>query len=121
MKLIVAEAESDALERTLATFPSQASSVVASVEVARAVARVDASAPAREATTAVIGQLALVELDRGVRERAAHLPPPALRSLDAVHLATALAFGDALEALVTYDARLAEAAEAAGVTVLAPR
>ena len=121
MKLIVAETESDALERTLAAFPSQASSVVASVEVARAVARVGDRTDARAAANAVVGQLGLIELDKSIREHAARLRPPALGSLDAIHLASALALGDALDALVTYDARLAEAAEAADVTVLAPR
>jgi predicted nucleic acid-binding protein len=50
----------------------------------------------------------------------AKLDPPGLRSVDAIHLASALAIRDELAALVTYDIRLAEAARAAGLTVLAP-
>jgi predicted nucleic acid-binding protein len=121
VKLVVEALESDSLERTLGTFPSQASSVVATVEVPRAVARVDDGAATREATRAVLGQLGLIDLDRAVRERAALLEPARLRSLDAVHLASALALGDYLEALITYDDRLADAAGAVGVTVLSPR
>ncbi|MBK5250721.1 MAG: VapC toxin family PIN domain ribonuclease, partial [Actinomycetales bacterium] len=43
-----------------------------------------------------------------------------LRSLDAVHLAAALSLGDDLEGIVTYDDRLAEAAQANGVPVASP-
>jgi len=48
------------------------------------------------------------------------LEPSALRSLDALHLATALELGADLEGMVTYDARMARAAEASLVTVAAP-
>ncbi len=48
------------------------------------------------------------------------LEPSDLRSLDALHLATALELGGDLEGLVTYDARLTRAASALSVTVLAP-
>jgi predicted nucleic acid-binding protein len=44
-----------------------------------------------------------------------------LRSLDALHLATALEVGDELDGLVTYDARMSVAAEALGLAVLAPK
>jgi predicted nucleic acid-binding protein len=43
-----------------------------------------------------------------------------LRSLDAIHVATALAIGDELEALVTYDHRMKQAALAAGLAVVSP-
>jgi predicted nucleic acid-binding protein len=46
--------------------------------------------------------------------------PPRLRSLDAIHLASALAIGDYPEAFVTYDERLADAARAVGLKVLTP-
>ena len=48
------------------------------------------------------------------------LDPPALRSLDAIHLASALALEDTLDAFVTYDRRLAAAASAAGLPVVIP-
>jgi len=43
-----------------------------------------------------------------------------LRSVDALHLATALEVGDELDGLVTYDARMAAAAKTLGLAVLAP-
>jgi len=46
--------------------------------------------------------------------------PAGLRSLDAIHLASALTLGDELDAFVTYDARQADAARAAGLTVESP-
>ena len=55
-----------------------------------------------------------------IAEAAAVLPPVNLRSLDAIHLAFALALGDELDAFVTYDARLADAARANGLPVVAP-
>lgn len=48
------------------------------------------------------------------------LTPPALRSLDAVHLASALSVRDRLDGFVAYDARLVEAARAHGLPVLTP-
>ena len=51
---------------------------------------------------------------------AAALDPVALRSLDAVHLASAMSIGDDLDAMITYDVRLADAARAVGLIVVAP-
>ncbi len=52
--------------------------------------------------------------------RAARLEPASLRTLDAIHLATALTLGTDLAGLVTYDGKLAEAAVSEGFDVLAP-
>jgi predicted nucleic acid-binding protein len=68
----------------------------------------------------VVSQLAVVEPTEAIRSRAALLEPANLRSLDALHLATALEIGDELDGLVTYDGRMSAAAEALGLTVLAP-
>jgi predicted nucleic acid-binding protein len=62
----------------------------------------------------------IVELDEAIASTAAGIDPPQLRSLDAIHLAAALAIGDDLEAFICYDARLADAARAAGLTVVVP-
>ena len=62
----------------------------------------------------------VIEFDERLAERAASVGPIFLRALDAIHLATALAFGSELEAFVTYDDRLAEAARAAGLPVVRP-
>lgn len=70
---------------------------------------------------AVLDSVTLVEVGPNVFEEAGRLDPSVLRSLDAIHLASALDLGDDLEGLVTYDDRLAEAAEANGVAAVSPR
>lgn len=62
----------------------------------------------------------IVELDETIASAAARVEPPSLRSLDAIQLASALAIGEELEAVVTYDRRMADAARAAGLAVMAP-
>jgi predicted nucleic acid-binding protein len=69
---------------------------------------------------AVLDSIVLLTLSTSVCERAVMLEPELMRSLDAVHLAAALEAGDELEGLVTYDPRMAEAATALGVRVVAP-
>ena len=121
VKLATPEAETDALRAVLDTFDARLTNRLATVEVARALLRrgVATSALAAEVSEAFLG-LAITELDAAIAESAGRLEPPALRSLDATHLASALALGDELAAFVTYDARLAEAARAAGLQVIAP-
>ena len=53
-------------------------------------------------------------------EKAAEQSPPELRSLDALHLASALELADDVDSMLTYDHRLGDAAEALGLTVIAP-
>lgn len=62
----------------------------------------------------------LVRLSDRVLEAAARLAPPELRSLDAIHLATAQQLGAGLGRVVTYDDRMAAAVQAMGWTVAAP-
>jgi len=69
---------------------------------------------------AVLDSLVLVTLSTAVCERAAMLEPDLLRSLDSLHLAAALEFGDELEGIITYDQRLAEGARSLGISVIAP-
>jgi len=64
--------------------------------------------------------VALLPLDDGVLDAATSLEPAGLRSLDALHLATALSVRDEIGVLVTYDQRLAEAAEGHGLVVASP-
>lgn len=64
--------------------------------------------------------VALIPLDDALLDHAASLQPAGLRSLDALHLATALSVRDDLGALFTYDDRLAEAAAACGLPVTTP-
>jgi predicted nucleic acid-binding protein len=117
-KLIVDEPEGDDLRAFLAPIARQATSIVGRVEVERTVAR---RAPARLAHVAgLLDDLVIVALEPDVAAAAATIGPPTLRTLDAIHLASAAALGTDLEALVTYDRRLADAARALGLPVASP-
>ena len=91
--------------------------MLSEVELTRAARRLGFSATeARAALDAFF----VIGLDAGIRARAATLLPLALRTADAIHLATALELGAAQLPLVTYDERLAGAARAHGFTVVQP-
>jgi predicted nucleic acid-binding protein len=68
----------------------------------------------------VLDLVDLIDLDAGTRILAQTVRPPTVRSLDAIHLATALRVEPRLTSFVTYDKRLADAARVAGLTVDAP-
>jgi predicted nucleic acid-binding protein len=118
-KLVVPEAESPALRRWLAEEARGATACdLARPELLRAVRRV---APEQDLRAwLILERVTLTAMTRSILHRAGLLDPPLLRTLDAIHLAAALDLGDDLEAMVTYDERLAEAAIANGVPVLAP-
>jgi predicted nucleic acid-binding protein len=118
VKLIVRERESASVRRFLAGQVTRVSSRVLAVEVIRAVAR--ASPASLDQARSLLGVMEFVELDEEIAGRAAGLQPAGLRSLDAIHLASALSLADELDAFITYDARQADAAEALGLTVAAP-
>jgi uncharacterized protein len=96
-------------------------SVLAEVEVPRALRR---SGPAYlGAMPGVLARISRVEIDASVRATAGAYLTDALRSLDAIHLATAevlVASGKTVSAFVTYDRRQAAAVTAAGIRVEAP-
>jgi predicted nucleic acid-binding protein len=69
---------------------------------------------------AVLDAITLLTVPWTTFERAAELDPELCRSLDAMHLASALELGDELRGLVTYDGRLTQASELHGITVIAP-
>jgi predicted nucleic acid-binding protein len=69
---------------------------------------------------AILESLALVEIDDGILGHAGIMPGEALRSLDAIHLATAEQLRDELTAFVTYDKRLASHAHDHGLPVATP-
>ncbi|MGH9062690.1 MAG: type II toxin-antitoxin system VapC family toxin, partial [Acidimicrobiales bacterium] len=69
---------------------------------------------------AVVADLDLVPLDRPVQDLACDLADPLLRTLDALHLASAELLGEALTAFIAYDHRLVAAAQAAGLPVASP-
>ena len=119
VKLVLPEVESAALRLELARDPERCSSALVRIEVFRAVRRANASSETLERTAAVLDRIALLPLDDRVLSAAAELDPPGLRSLDAMHLATALSlFG--LDSFVTYDRRLFAAASAAGLRTMSP-
>jgi predicted nucleic acid-binding protein len=119
VKLVVEEAESSALREMLANDLVQITSALVEVEVVRAVRRaMPELVPEAER---VVAQISVVELSETIRARARILDPASLRSLDALHLATALEVGEALDAVVTYDAGMGEAARALGFNVVTPR
>lgn len=114
---MVDEAESDALRRWLGQ-PRLIGSALLEVELMRAVRRARPDAVERART--LLETVGLVPVDEGVLRHAALLDPPVLRTLDAVHLATALTLRLANLTLVTYDDRLGDAARAAGLAVVSP-
>jgi predicted nucleic acid-binding protein len=118
VKLVVREPESDALRRYLASAGPLASSILATVEVSRAVARVAPDAGADAA--GLFEGLNVLALDARIAARAATLSPAGLRTLDAIHLATALELRDDLTAFVSYDDRLSSAARELGLPTVAP-
>ncbi len=120
VKLVVREPETDDLMEALARWPDRVSSVVARVELHRALWRAGASKRLHERADAVLAALVLVRLDEQVLSRASSLKDPALRALDAIHLATALSLWDDPGAFITYDGRLAQAARRQRLTVLHP-
>jgi uncharacterized protein len=120
VKLVLPEAESAALLASLADWPVRISSELAHLEVLRAVRRVTADPAVEQRGEEVLAALNLMKIDSEILGRAARLEPRTLRSLDAVHLASALSLGDALGAIVIYDGALSTAAAACGLNVLAP-
>ena len=67
-----------------------------------------------------LGRIDLVALDDRILGAAGYLDPDAQRSLDAIHVATALALGDDLDVIVTYDPRMIEAAARMGLPTATP-
>jgi hypothetical protein len=120
VKLVVPGPESEALAELVGGCESRATSVVAAVEVPRAVRRSRDDSEAAERTGRVISAVDLRVLDEDVIAVAAGFAPGALRTLGAIHLASALTLRDGLSAFVAYDQRLRAAAGEAGLPVAAP-
>jgi hypothetical protein len=124
VKLVRVEAESAALVAWLNARREEplVASALVEVEVPRALRR---SQPGvLGAVAGVLARLHRIEINAAVRATAGAYTEPTLRSLDAIHLATAdllVASGKPLRAFVTYDKRLAAAAGEAALPVAAPR
>lgn len=119
VKLIVPEPESPALRRYLAEEPERVSSALARVEVARAARMRSAARETRRRIEEALARIALVDITQDLVASASVLEPDALRTLDAIHLATARSLAG-VRSVVTYDPRLRMAAEGAGLVVDAP-
>ncbi|WP_433629023.1 type II toxin-antitoxin system VapC family toxin [Nocardia sp. CA-120079] len=120
VKLVHLESESAALASWLDDRPDEpwvASSLV-EVELVRAVRAADPADLIH--VPAVLARVDRLEMDGIVRANAAAVSPATVRSLDALHLATAQELATDLIAFVTYDKRLGAAAEASGLTWVAP-
>ena len=118
VKLVVAEPGSQPLAQYLAAQGIRVSHRILEVELIRAVLR--RSPDSLEQAMALLRVLEFVELDAEIASLAGRLEPSSLRSLDAIHLASALALGHELDTFVTYDARQADAATALGLNVEGP-
>lgn len=118
MKLPLREPEHEALRVALESWDGFVASALIQVEAVRACARYGAeyASAAREG----LSTLALLPIDEPVLVRASALEPLHLRSLDALHLATALSLGDDLGVVFSYDGRLSEAARGRGLAVESP-
>ena len=119
-KLIQGEPETPALQRFLTEHPESTlvSSALLAVETRQAILRQAPDQLAR--ADLLLTRIDQVDITRAVLEAASRLPAPSLRSLDAIHLATALQLGGDLGALVTYDSRLAAAAGQQRLPVVTP-
>jgi uncharacterized protein len=119
VKLVVEEPESGALRTYLAQGGPMYASRIAAVELRRAVRR-QRERLADEQAELVLDSVRLIELDDEMSRAAGELSPSRLRTLDAIHVAAALALGDECDAFVSYDSRLNDVARAAGLEVQAP-
>ena len=118
MKLVVRERESSALRRFLRTRHERVSCALARTEVLRAVRHFGPAAVSR--ARRILRRIDLIRLDDSLLDAAGVLDLRILRSLDAVHLAAAQLIAPELDAVVTYDRRLAEGALLLGFHVEAP-
>ena len=117
VKLVLPEAETASLVEVVRADPRVISSALARVEVARAAWRARVGS-GRVAT--VIDAIAFIPVDDAILDGAGSLHPRTLRSLDAIHLASALSVRSELHAMVVYNERLARAASVAGLSVSSP-
>ncbi len=120
VKLVVQEAESDALVGWIASDDRQlVASDLLRTELLRATRRHAPELIGR--ARRVIDAMSIMTFSTATFERAGLIDPVSVRSLDALHLAAALELGDELDGIVAYDDRLIDAARWLGITVVSPR
>jgi uncharacterized protein len=123
VKLVAPAPETAALERYLRNHSDEhhVASALVRTEVRRALLRTGASVRQRATAEKLLDAVIAISLTDDLLDEAGRLPEPGLRSLDAIHLATAMHLGSALTDFVTYDKRLLTAADRAGLATSAPR
>lgn len=119
MKLVIEEPESETLDRYLAPVPLLATSRIALVEVLRATALANSAPEVRSEAERLLSSCLLVDVSEGLLRSAAGLASATVRTLDAIHLASALRIE--ADELVAYDRRLLDAAAGHGLAVSSPR
>jgi predicted nucleic acid-binding protein len=120
IKLVVEERESEAVRTFLRSRgPRRVSSALLRAESLRSVRHVgpDAIAAVRDG----LRRIDLIGIDDRILDAAGTLEPRVPRTLDAIHLATAMAVGEDLDIIVSYDERMLEAANAMGLSTATPR
>lgn len=118
VKLLVRESETSALRHWLREGERDlVSSDLLRTELSRVALRLG---DATNRADAILAGIIVLPVTTTTFEAAGTLTPASLRSLDALHLAAALDLGDELEAILTYDERLAAAAMSNGVEVVTP-
>jgi predicted nucleic acid-binding protein len=118
VKLVAAEPESAALEAELRSWPYAVASDLLEIEAKRFAERYGGQAPLL--VEAALRRVMLIPIRPEIRRLAAAVRPVELRTLDAIHLTTALVLGSRVAAFFTYDSRLGAAARSSGLEVCAP-
>lgn len=118
VKLVVNEPESAALHQFLGERNPLVSSALARAEVSRAALAL--GSPTQEAAQQVLDRIDLLRVTNRILNIAGALRPDSLRTLDAIHLASALSLKDTLADFVCYDRRLSQAAADQGWTIASP-
>lgn len=121
VKLVWREPESSALWHYLVdrSRHSHVSSVLLAVEARRAALRAGGALLPR--VDLALDRVGLIAISEAVIDSASRIPEPSLRSLDALHLATAIMLGADLDVFISYDKRLTATATSSGIAVAAPR
>jgi uncharacterized protein len=118
VKLVSREDETSALRAELAHWPYHASSRLAEIEVQRAALKLGHTA--RERARKVLQAISLFAIDDPIIAMASSMLPDSLRTLDAIHVATARLLAADLGVLITYDLRMLQTARIYNVPRLAP-
>jgi len=117
-RVLLGEPDAAAVLNALDGFDQHVASRLVGVELRRLALRFELL----EQASQLLAGVALVPIDEPLLEQAETVPPATVGTLDAIHLVTALSLAEAgfVEAVMTYDARLAEGARRHGLTVVSP-